>query len=92
MNTAVRQTLSRQKEPHSSEFNLAIPRNGCLAITHWSVEFGVHPVGLKGFLEIFTWDTRPGYTLHLLNSTEPSMAGLNLCSGPQTVNRLLPEG
>jgi len=49
-----------------------------------------------GFLEIFAWETGPGYTVHLLNYTNPNAHHGWLEStytlGPQTVSLLLPEG
>jgi Hypothetical glycosyl hydrolase 6/Beta-galactosidase trimerisation domain len=49
-----------------------------------------------GFLEIFAWETSPGYTVHLLNYTNPNAQHGWLESthalGPQTVSLLLPDG
>jgi hypothetical protein len=49
-----------------------------------------------GFLEVFAWETSPGYAVHLLNYTNPNThhgwleATYRL--GPQTVSLLLPDG
>jgi Hypothetical glycosyl hydrolase 6/Beta-galactosidase trimerisation domain len=49
-----------------------------------------------GFLEIFAWETSPGYAVHLLNYTNPNAQHGWLEStyrlGPQTVSLLLPDG
>jgi Hypothetical glycosyl hydrolase 6/Beta-galactosidase trimerisation domain len=58
-------------------------------------ESTVHIDG-DGFLEIFAWETSPGYTVHLLNYTNPNAQHGWLESsyrlGPQTVSLLLPDG
>jgi hypothetical protein len=55
----------------------------------------VHVEG-DGFLEIFAWETAPGYAVHLLNYTNPdSQHGwLNSVDplGPQIVSLRLPTG
>ena len=49
-----------------------------------------------GFLEIFVWETSPGYTVHLLNYTNPNAQHgwleTTYALGPQTVSLLLPDG
>jgi hypothetical protein len=55
----------------------------------------VHVDG-DGFLEIFAWETGPGYAVHLLNYTNPNAQHGWLEStyplGPQTLSLLLPDG
>jgi len=54
----------------------------------------VHIEG-EGFLEMFCWETSPGYALHLLNYTNPSAQHGWMQStyplGPQTVRLKLPQ-
>jgi hypothetical protein len=49
-----------------------------------------------GFLELFAWETAPGYAVHLLNYTNPNAHHCWMNSvyplGPQTVGIRLPEG
>lgn len=49
-----------------------------------------------GFLELFAWETAPGYAIHLLNYTNPEAHHCWLDSvyplGPQTVSMTLPDG
>ena len=49
-----------------------------------------------GFLEMFAWETTPGYAVHLLNYTNPAAhhCWLNSCYplGPQTVRMKMPHG
>ncbi len=49
-----------------------------------------------GFLELFAWETSPGYAIHLLNYTNPNAHHGWLEStyslGPQTVSMTLPSG
>ncbi len=62
-------------------------------ITH--DEAVVHVEG-DGFLEVFGWETTPGYAIHLLNYTNPNAHHGWLSSvyplGPQTVSIKLPGG
>ena len=55
----------------------------------------VHVAG-DGFIEIFAWETTPGYAVHLLNYTTPDAQHGWLQStfplGPQTVSMKLPQG
>jgi hypothetical protein len=55
----------------------------------------VHVEG-DGLVEIFAWETRPGYTVHLLNYTNPDAQHGWLESsyalGPQTVSLVVPDG
>jgi hypothetical protein len=55
----------------------------------------VHIEG-DGFLELFAWETSPGYAVHLLNYTNPNAHHGWLEStyplGPQTVSMALPAG
>ena len=55
----------------------------------------VHVDG-DGFLELFAWETAPGYAIHLLNYTNPNAYHGWLSTayplGPQTVSMKLPEG
>jgi hypothetical protein len=50
----------------------------------------------EGFVELFAWETDPGYAVHLLNYTNPNAFHGWLQSiypiGPQAVNMLLPAG
>ena len=50
----------------------------------------------EGFVEIFAWETEPGYAVHLLNYTNPNAHHGWMQSvyplGPQTVNLKLPPG
>jgi hypothetical protein len=55
----------------------------------------VHVDG-DGFLELFAWETTPGYAIHLLNYTNPNahhgwLSTVNPL-GPQTVSMTLPSG
>jgi hypothetical protein len=49
-----------------------------------------------GILEVFAWETDPGFALHLLNYTNPNMLRCWFTAtypvGPQTVRAELPEG
>jgi hypothetical protein len=49
-----------------------------------------------GFLEMFVWETAPGYAVHLLNYTNPGAHHCWLNStyalGPQTVRMKMPSG
>jgi hypothetical protein len=49
-----------------------------------------------GFLELFAWETTPGYAIHLLNYTNPNAHHGWLSTayplGPQTVSMKLPNG
>jgi hypothetical protein len=49
-----------------------------------------------GFLELFAWETGPGYAIHLLNYTNPNAHHGWLSTvypvGPQTVSMTLPSG
>ena len=62
-------------------------------ITH--DEAVVHVDGV-GFVELFCWETTPGYAIHLLNYTNPSAHHGWLSAvyplGPQTVSMTLPSG
>jgi hypothetical protein len=53
-------------------------------------------VGGDGFVEIFAWETAPGYSVHLLNYTNPNSHHGWLESvyplGPQAVSMRLPSG
>jgi hypothetical protein len=55
----------------------------------------VHVEG-DGFLELFAWETTPGYAIHLLNYTNPNAhhGWLNAVYplGPQNVSMRLPLG
>ncbi len=55
----------------------------------------VHIEG-PGFIETLSWETAPGYAVHLLNYTNPNAQHCWLQSiyplGPQTVNMKLPRG
>ena len=55
----------------------------------------VHVNG-DGFIEIFAWETTPGYAIHLLNYTNPNAHHCWLQSvyplGPQSVSMRLPAG
>jgi hypothetical protein len=55
----------------------------------------VHVEG-DGFVELFAWETSPGYTVHLLNYTNPNAHHCWLEStyplGPQEVSMALPTG
>jgi hypothetical protein len=55
----------------------------------------VHVQG-EGFVEMFAWETAPGYTIHLLNYTNPNAHHGWMQSvyplGPQTVRMKLPSG
>jgi len=55
----------------------------------------VHVDG-DGFLELFAWETTPGYAIHLLNYTNPNAHHGWLSTvyplGPQTVSMTLPSG
>jgi hypothetical protein len=55
----------------------------------------VHVDG-DGFLELFAWETTPGYAIHLLNYTSPNAHHGWLSTvyplGPQTVIMTLPSG
>jgi hypothetical protein len=55
----------------------------------------VHVEG-DGFLEMFVWETTPGYAVHLLNYANPGAhhCWLNSCHplGPQTVRMKMPQG
>jgi len=50
----------------------------------------------EGFIEMFAWETGPGYAVHLLNYTNPSAHHGWMQTvyplGPQTVTMKLPEG
>jgi len=52
-------------------------------------------VGGEGFIEIFAWETAPGYSVHLLNYTNPNMLRGWFTGtypvGPQLVRAELPE-
>jgi hypothetical protein len=54
----------------------------------------VHIEG-EGFLEIFCWETAPGYAVHLLNYTNPSAQHgwmeSTYALGPQTISMKLPQ-
>ncbi len=64
---------------------------------HWLTrdESIVHVEG-DGFVEMFVWETAPGYALHLLNYTNPGAQHCWLNSvyplGPQTVRMKMPSG
>ena len=62
-------------------------------ITH--DEAVVHVDG-DGFVELFAWETTPGYAIHLLNYTNPNAHHGWLSTvyplGPQTVRMTLPGG
>ena len=62
-------------------------------ITH--DEAVVHVDG-DGFIELFAWETTPGYAVHLLNYTNPNAHHGWLDTvyrlGPQTVGMTLPRG
>jgi hypothetical protein len=49
-----------------------------------------------GFLELFAWETEPGYAIHLLNYTNPNAHHGWLSTvyplGPQTISMMLPSG
>jgi len=49
-----------------------------------------------GFIEMFAWETTPGYAIHLLNYTNPNALRCWMQStyplGPQTVSMKLPSG
>jgi hypothetical protein len=47
----------------------------------------VHVTG-EGLVELFAWETEPGYAIHILNYTNPNSAK----AGLQTVRMELPEG
>lgn len=53
-------------------------------------------VGGAGFLEMFAWETNPGYAVHLLNYTNPNAhhGWMNsvYALGPQVVSMKLPSG
>ena len=55
----------------------------------------VHVEG-EGFIETLSWETTPGYAIHLLNYTNPNAHHCWLQSiyplGPQTVHMKLPQG
>jgi hypothetical protein len=55
----------------------------------------VHVQG-EGFIELFAWETSPGYAVHLLNYTNPNTYHGWIQStyplGPQTVKMILPVG
>ena len=55
----------------------------------------VHVEG-DGFIEIFAWETTPGYAIHLLNYTTPDAQHgwlqSTIPSGPQTIRMKLPQG
>jgi hypothetical protein len=55
----------------------------------------VHVEG-DGFVEMFAWETTPGYAIHLLNYTNPnahhSWMQSTFLLGPQTVRMKLPSG
>lgn len=55
----------------------------------------VHVEG-EGFIETLSWETTPGYAVHLLNYTNPNAQHCWLQSsyplGPQTVSMKLPQG
>ncbi|MGH9617854.1 MAG: hypothetical protein ACRD28_14035, partial [Acidobacteriaceae bacterium] len=55
----------------------------------------VHIQG-EGFIETLSWETAPGYAVHLLNYTNPNAQHCWLQSifplGPQTVSMKLPQG
>jgi len=55
----------------------------------------VHVDG-DGFLELFAWETTPGYAIHLLNYTNPNAHHGWLSAvyplGPQSVSMTLPYG
>ena len=57
---------------------------------------GVISVDGDGFIEMFAWETAPGYTVHLLNYTNPNAHHGWMDSvyplGPQTVSMKLPSG
>ncbi len=50
----------------------------------------------EGFIEMFAWETNPGYAVHLLNYTNPNAHHGWMASvyplGPQTVSLKLPRG
>lgn len=50
----------------------------------------------EGFLELFAWETMPGYAIHLLNYTNPNAHHGWLSTvyplGPQTIRMMLPNG
>jgi len=50
----------------------------------------------EGVMEIFAWETEPGYALHILNYTNPNMTRGYLrrfyLIGPQRVEFTVPEG
>ncbi len=55
----------------------------------------VHVAG-EGFVEMFAWETGPGYAVHLLNYTNPNAHHGWMQStyplGPQTVSMKMPQG
>src|SRR6202007_888386 len=56
----------------------------------------VASVSGDGFVEMFAWETTPGYAIHLLNYTNPNAHHGWMQStyplGPQAVSMKLPEG
>ncbi|HEX4425588.1 MAG TPA: beta-galactosidase trimerization domain-containing protein, partial [Terriglobales bacterium] len=64
---------------------------------HWITrdERIVHVAG-EGFVEMFAWETAPGYAVHLLNYTNPNAHHGWMQStyplGPQTVRMKMPQG
>ena len=50
----------------------------------------------EGLIEIFAWETRPGFAVHILNYNNPNMTRTEIRQhyplGPQKVRMKLPEG
>jgi hypothetical protein len=64
---------------------------------HWiTQDEAVINVDGDGFVELFAWETKPGYAIHLLNYTNPNAHHGWLSTvyplGPQTVSLTLPRG
>jgi hypothetical protein len=72
-----------------------------LQLLHNTIRWLIHdetPVHVQGegFIELFAWETAPGYAIHLLNYTNPNAHHgwfqTTYPLGPQTVGLKLPQG
>ena len=72
----------------------------CCACLHNTIRWVTHDESVvhvegEGFIEMFCWETRPGYAVHLLNYTNPNAHHGWMQSvyplGPQTVSMKLPQ-
>jgi len=82
-----------QCRPHGHGDPLRLLHNTIRWITQHEAVIHVY---CDGFLELFAWETTPGYAIHLLNYTNPNAHHGWLTTvyplGPQTVNLTLPGG